>query len=146
VCHTEGDPINADWDFFALLSKNGKAGYIDSETALNRSHDDGVRATNSLNAQEKIRYRFASLERIWRADSSFMEAHGDEVNKVESRLWLRMAKYSYFQNDLCLSRSALREYWQRGGDEGKATARLLEVLNCIPWSGPVMSKLLDLRQ
>jgi glycosyltransferase involved in cell wall biosynthesis len=80
-----------DWEYFARASKAFGAAYIDTETALNRSHDDAVRLMRRA-LTERTKQRIESIRRTWRADPDFLARFEEEVNIVESNEWQKLFK------------------------------------------------------
>ncbi len=73
-----------DWEFFARASKLAPCIYVNKETALNRSHDDGVRLMRR-DLRDRTQLRLDSIRRIWKADASFMSTKESEVLHVEAK-------------------------------------------------------------
>lgn len=105
--------------FYALLSQGNKAGFIDCETALNRSHDDGFRITANVSAKDKILYRLDSIERIWKADSRYVQDYESDIARVEGQLLLQLAKYHFLDSDTKGTRQAVKDYWAKGVKAGR---------------------------
>lgn len=145
IRHTEGDPHCADWDFFALLSRNHKAGFIDEETTLNRSHEDSVRLTRSMDDAEKAGRRLSSLARIWKADEVFVRQYGGEIARVESELLLQQAKCAYLAGRIGQTRQALFNYRKCSVRAHKTMALVLFLLTMIPFSSVPVRALLSLK-
>lgn len=85
ILFTVGDPLYADWDFFARLAKDGTACYVDFETTINRSHKDDVRLTTNCGKMRTIECRLSLLNRVWKADRQFMSNHGEIFRQVEDK-------------------------------------------------------------
>lgn len=145
IRHTENDPYCSDWDFFALLSRKWKAGFIECETAFNRSHDDSVRLTRAVGLQKKIMLRLASLERVWKTDSQFMQLYAEDLYKVEGQLWLQLAKHMYLCSNSKESKRALAGFWRSKPKENRSMAFFLGLLNLMPKGGKIAQQFLKLR-
>lgn len=140
VEHTVGDPFCADWNFFALLSqKGGQAAYLPYETALNRSHSDGVRLTRTLTTREKLRYRLNAVNTIWKKDPLFMSKYESDVTHVEGELLLNLAKQSFLDHHQKETAYYLRKWKDKGLRQGRKMALLLSLLMKIPGSSRLLN-------
>jgi glycosyltransferase involved in cell wall biosynthesis len=83
-------PTYEDWICFGLLSRAGKAAYLDCETTIQHSHS-GPRLTDSdtLRCAET---RMKVLDRIWGSDALFMKQYGGEFNRLYERQRLLRVK------------------------------------------------------
>lgn len=97
-----------DWEFFARASKRFPSAYIDTETSLNRSHDDGVRLMRR-DLSDRTQLRLASLRRLWKADHEFMVDHAPELLDVETKELAILFKEACTQGRRHDARGHLRE-------------------------------------
>lgn len=81
VTFVEHDPICGDWDFFARLSRGNPVGYLDHDTAYNRSHLDAVRLTRTT-WKRQLEFRVDMLERLYLRDAEFYQRYRAETDTV----------------------------------------------------------------
>lgn len=103
-----------DWEYFARASRKFGAAYINTETALNRSHDDSVRLMRRPLA-DRTRQRIESIRRTWRADAGFMARFAAEVDRVECAEWRTLFKSTCYEGNLAEARDQLREVERLSG-------------------------------
>lgn len=96
-----------DWEFFARACKVSPAVYVDEETALNRSHDDGVRLMRRK-LEDRTRLRVESIRRVWKSDPLFMSANKEEVLRVEANELTTLFKEACVRGDREAARNYLR--------------------------------------
>jgi glycosyltransferase involved in cell wall biosynthesis len=120
----EDDWMCGDWEYFARASRKFGAAYIDTETALNRSHDDAVRLMRRPLA-DRTRQRIASIRRTWRADAGYMARFAAEVDRVEAAEWRTLFKQTCYEGDLAEARDQLREFERLSGSAGMGLRALL---------------------
>jgi hypothetical protein len=97
-----------DWDFFARLSRKHPCGYLDVETAINRSHGDNVRITRrspAIGAKDRL----ALIRSVWKDDKDFYEKQRNEVDRVERYQIIRLVKYLLLDSDVRGARKHLRK-------------------------------------
>lgn len=97
-----------DWEYFARASKRFGAVFIDTETALNRSHDDAVRLMRRA-LTERTKQRLQSIERTWRADPEFGGAFEREIDRVETQEWTTLFKQTCVEGPLTDARHHLEQ-------------------------------------
>jgi glycosyltransferase involved in cell wall biosynthesis len=102
----ENDNTCGDWDFFARLSHRAGALYLDADTTINRSHEDAVRLTR-VDSRLQLQRRIAMIDRLWRADGSFMVRNGAHVDEVQRRLLASLARLHLLGGDSAAAREAL---------------------------------------
>jgi len=83
-------PIYEDWLCIGLLSRKGKAAYIDCETAIQHG-DASDRLTDAVSLTQ-AESRIAVIERVWGKDARFLDEHGDLYNTVLDEQRLMKAK------------------------------------------------------
>lgn len=96
-----------DWEFFARLSHRRGAVFVPVETALNRSHHDAVRLTRTDPAI-RLRRRIGLIQRVWRRDPAFAQAHAADVDRVETACLRRLARLSIAAGNGADARVSLR--------------------------------------
>ena len=102
----ENDNTCGDWDFFARLSHLAGAIYLDADTTINRSHEDAVRLTR-VDSRLQLQRRIAMIDRLWRADGSFMARHGAAVDEIQRRLLASLARLHLLAGDPVVAREVL---------------------------------------
>lgn len=107
ILFTVGDPLYADWDFFARLAKDGTACYVDFETTINRSHKDDVRLTTNCGPLRKAQCRLDLIDRVWKSDRDFVEKNGARVSGIEAEQLAELAKQLLLQNRTAEAKSAI---------------------------------------
>jgi glycosyltransferase involved in cell wall biosynthesis len=112
-----------DWEYFARASRQFGAAYIDTETALNRSHDDAVRLMRRPLA-DRTRQRIASIRRTWRTDADFMARFAADVDRAEAAEWRTLFRQTCYEGDLAEAREQLREIERLSGSAGTASRAL----------------------
>jgi len=119
-----------DWEFFAQVSRRFGCAYLDIETALNRSHDDGVRLMRR-GLRERTEQRLESIRRTWKADPAFSAKHGAEIAGVEQLELTRLVKLACLARDIPSARASLRDLEQVSG-RPHWMYRLFVVLFLVP--------------
>jgi glycosyltransferase involved in cell wall biosynthesis len=102
----EDVPTGGDWQFFAQLSRRAGTVYLDSETTLNRSHEDTVRLTR-VDSRVRLRARIAMTRNVWRGDPDFAQTHGPEIDAVEGALLCRLALLEALEGEASTAREAI---------------------------------------
>ncbi|HEU0225967.1 MAG TPA: glycosyltransferase [Steroidobacteraceae bacterium] len=101
------DPWSGEIEFFARLSHRCGAVFVDQETVVNRSHDDGLRLTR-VDPALQLASRVALIDRLWRADREFMREHASDVNQVQLAMLIRLAGLLIGQGRRRQARDALK--------------------------------------
>ena len=96
-----------DWEFFARLSHRRGAVFVSAETTLNRSHHDAVRLTRTDPAV-RLRRRIGLIQRVWREDEAFAQAHAADIDRVETACLRRLARLSIAAGRGAEARASLR--------------------------------------
>lgn len=140
----EDDPICGDWEFFARLSRQHGAVFMDCETAVNRSHEDSVRLTRTA-ARIQVARRLAMVRRVWCADAAFSARYPNEVGRVERNLLAQLITLSIAAGDKQATRAALGQW--RGPVHGTMPLRLRLLVGAIgvPGGAALIRLLLDMR-
>lgn len=131
ILFTVGDPLYADWDFFATLAKGSTACYVDLETTINRSHNDDVRLTTNCGRVRTIECRLSLLNRVWKSDRQFMSSHGEDVRRVEDKNLSMLALQLLIDGQRMKARQTLARLNSPGTTFDH---RLLRLLTAIPGS------------
>lgn len=105
----ESDSTCGDWEFFAMLSKEHGAAFVDVETAFNRSHDDEVRLMR-IDLAIRLRRQIALVERVWQKDAVFMNQHGAEVHAQLQSLYFTLIKVHLTNGNGAAARESAGEY------------------------------------
>jgi glycosyltransferase involved in cell wall biosynthesis len=122
-----------DWEFFARLSHRSAAVFVPRETTLNRSHDDAVRLTRA-DPRLRMQRRIGLIHRVWRQDPVFMQAHAEQVNRVEAAVLRRLARVNIAAGGGAAARDSLRGLRAIGG-KLTASDALLWALSSIAVTG-----------
>ena len=96
-----------DWEFFARLSHRRAAVFVPVETTLNRSHNDAVRLTRTDPAI-RLQRRIGLIQRVWRQDEAFAQAHAADLDRVETGCLRRLARLSIAAGRGAEARESLR--------------------------------------
>lgn len=86
-----------DWQFFAEMTRRAPCVFLSLPTVLNRSHDDAVRLTRK-SPIIRTRDRLGLIEHVWRADKTFMETCGHEVDRVEGQQLSKLALFCLLED------------------------------------------------
>ncbi|MBZ0220450.1 MAG: GNAT family N-acetyltransferase [Candidatus Methylomirabilis sp.] len=133
IIFTVGDPLYADWDFFARLARDHSACFLDTATAINRSHDDPVRLTTNCGTLRTAECRLSLIERVWEQDAEFMVRNRELVEKIEAQQLSIVATQLLFEKKAPEARAALKRISAMG--KGSGATRLLELFAYSP-GGP----------
>jgi hypothetical protein len=126
-----------DWEYFAKASKRFGAAYLNIETALNRSHDDGVRLMRR-DLSERTLQRVDSIRRTWKADGEFMSLHAHTVARVEADQFAILCKQAYYQRDFEKAKEYRKEL-ERLSRSFPVKLRLLHALMLVPFIGALVA-------
>lgn len=94
----EHDPICGDWEYFARLSRSHPVGYLDLETASNRSHEDAVRLTRT-SWKRQLQCRIDMIERLYLKDEDFYRKHRAETDRIYGERLYRLAKQQLLSDE-----------------------------------------------
>ncbi|MBE7414090.1 MAG: GNAT family N-acetyltransferase [Deltaproteobacteria bacterium] len=144
IVFTVGDPLYADWDFFARLARDQVACFLDTATAINRSHDDAVRLTTNCSTLKAARCRLSLIDRVWKQDAEFMLTHRELVEKIEAEQLSIVATQLLFEGKAPEARAALKRISAMG--RGSASARLLKLFAYSPGGPAALTAARDLRR
>lgn len=133
IVFTVGDPLYADWDFFARLARDHTACFLDTSTAINRSHDDAVRLTTNCSTLKAAQCRLSLIDRVWKKDTEFMRSHRELVEKIEAEQLSIVATQLLFEGKASEARAALKRISTLGRSSGATS--LLKLFACSP-GGP----------
>jgi glycosyltransferase involved in cell wall biosynthesis len=136
------DSTCGDWEYFARLSHHAGCVFVDTDIAVNRSHEDAVRLTRLPRPLQLMR-RAAMTERLWCADAECMARIGPRVRATLRDCLLRLARAQLLTNE----RAAAREALSRAARLAPADrdARWLHVAAAIPGAGLALGLLHQLR-
>jgi len=136
----ESDSTCGDWEFFARLSHEHGAAFINMETTYNRSHEDAVRLTR-IDSTIQLRRRIALINRMWRKDSEFMSTHAQEVNDQLYSLYCDLIKELLVAGDRRTAREKIAELQNDGIHSANRRLLMLKALEKVPGT-PLVLKLL----
>lgn len=134
IVFTVGDPLYADWDFFARLARDNTACFLDTATAINRSHDDAVRLTTNCNRLRTAECRLSLIERVWKKDAKFMASHRELVKRIEAEQLSIVATQLLLEKKASEAKAALKRIAALGGRSGNSV-KLLSLFAYSP-GGP----------
>lgn len=141
VRYAEDLSVFEDWQFSALLSREHEGAFIDLETAVNRGHREPGRLTRA-SRMTKTAARLLILDRVWKSDAAFRDAHRDEIGRLESRLLLEQAEEALLEGRPEASREALRRRRRLSGTTPAGPlAALVDLLTRVP-GGRVLFRLM----
>ena len=103
----EDTRIGEDWECFARLSRVGAAAYMACETAINNSHP-GARLTKSHNQLQLLDSRLRMTERVWGADTRFLETHAALYARTVSAIRYDRARWLLSRGRTAEARAELR--------------------------------------
>jgi glycosyltransferase involved in cell wall biosynthesis len=137
VRFAENDPMCSDWEFFARLARTCTAGFLDLDTAINRGGNDRARLTQTSNAV-KAEQRLRMIHAVWKADTSFLARHADEVVGVEADQWLSLARARVVDSEPLAALMALKRWFGLGHFRRWRIALVLAGCALVPGSGAVL--------
>jgi glycosyltransferase involved in cell wall biosynthesis len=140
----EFDVTCSDWEFFARLSHHGGALLIAAEIAINRSHETPNRLTR-LPQKLQIARRAAMIERLWRSDAAFMQAHGDAVNTVLHECLLDLARAQLFDGERQAARASLARALEISPGAASRRRSALRLASAVPGVGKLLGTLREWR-
>ncbi len=129
----EEDSTCGDWEFFARLSKLHGAGYIDLETAYNRSHEDAVRLTR-IDRKIILTRRVKLIERIWQADPEFSQEYSAELNNEQYKLYCDLIKLQLLRADIDGIKRNIQTMKQQNIKPNNYNLLIMKLLAYIPFS------------
>jgi glycosyltransferase involved in cell wall biosynthesis len=109
----EGIFLYEDWEFFAKLSRNYDAAFLNIETVYNRGHSDEARLTHCGIAKHAVN-RLGLIERVWKSDKLFSKRYSDEIKKIEGEQLLILIKEFLFESQPKVAREYINRWWQLG--------------------------------
>jgi glycosyltransferase involved in cell wall biosynthesis len=136
------DSTCGDWEYFARLSRHSGCVFVDTDIAINRSHEDAVRLTRLPRPLQLMR-RAAMIERVWCADPECMARSGARVRATLRDCLLRLARAQLLTNERAAARAALSRAEQLAPAE--RDARWLHVAAAIPGAGLALGLMHQLR-
>lgn len=120
-----------DWEFFARLSLNYDAAFLDVETFINRGHGDEGRLTH-CSASKHAENRLGLIERVWKVDDVFSEKYGQEIARIEANQLLILAKGSMLESQPEVARRIISRWEQLGVPSGRYKALFFKALTYLP--------------
>lgn len=141
----ENDSYCGDWAFFAQLSHQHGAVFVDLETALNRSHDDAVRLTRA-DQRIWIRKRVEMISHLWKRDDEFYGLHRVEVDGELARLVSQLLKLHLLAGDRSAAKQAIGELKGLTGAKVSLETSLYKLLAASPGVPRLLPKLRSLRR
>jgi glycosyltransferase involved in cell wall biosynthesis len=138
------DSTCGDWEYFARLSRHSGCVFVDTDIAINRSHEDAVRLTRLPRPLQLMR-RAAMIERLWCADAECMARSGARVRATLRDCLLRLARARLLTNERAAAREALSRAERLAPADGAADGRWLHVAAAIPGAGLALGLLHQLR-
>jgi len=139
----EQDSTCGDWEFFARLSRASGAVFVDTDVAINRSHE-GVRLTRLPQATQLAR-RVAMIDRLWRADPEFMRLQGGEVDLVLHDCLVLLARLQLLDADRAAARATLSRAVRLRPGTPSAQRTALRIASALPGAGTLLRALQELR-
>ncbi|WKZ32623.1 MAG: GNAT family N-acetyltransferase [Thermodesulfobacteriota bacterium] len=133
IVFTVGDPLYADWDFFARLARDHTVCFLDTATAINRSHDDPVRLTTNCGTRKTAECRLSLIDRVWKKDAEFMGLHRELVENIEAAQLKIVATQLLLERKTPEAKDALKKISIL--DKGSGATRLLKFFAYSP-GGP----------
>jgi glycosyltransferase involved in cell wall biosynthesis len=133
----EDDSTCGDWEFFANLSKEYGAAFVNIETAFNRSHDDEVRLMR-IDLAVRLRRQIAFVERVWKADADFMNRASSDVHAQLQSLYFTLIKFELVSGNGAAARASVKDY-KRSRVPGRSTKlSLLLLVAQLPGSAALL--------
>jgi len=141
---TEGVTIFEDWEFFARVCRRHDAAFMDVSTTVNKGHTSPDRVTSCSHLARAQCY-LAMVERIWKADPSFLATHGDGALRAEGNALLAVAREAILASDRARARAALSR-WRRLGTRSRAAwAHGYAACTVLPAGATLLRQLLRAR-
>ena len=140
----EFDSTCGDWEFFARLAHHGGALLVDTDVAINRSHESPNRLTRMPQVTQLAR-RVAMTERLWRADEEFMRVRGADVDAVLHECLVLLARLQLLGGDQLAARASLARALQIRPGAGGAQRTVLRFASALPGMGRLLNKLREWR-
>jgi glycosyltransferase involved in cell wall biosynthesis len=137
------EPLGADWEYFARLSRHAGCVFVDHDAVVNRSHQDAVRLTR-MPKQARLARHVNMIERLWREDAAFMAVNGECVNATLRQCLMALARARLLSSDRAGARAAL-EKAALLSSTSKQDGGWLEVAASVPGSGVVLRALHGMR-
>ncbi len=107
ILFTVGDPLYADWDFFARLARSGTACFLDVDTTINRGHHDDVRLTTNCSSLTRAQLRLALIERVWKSDADFAPGNKARIERIEAEQLAEIVKELLLQGRTAEAKAAI---------------------------------------
>jgi glycosyltransferase involved in cell wall biosynthesis len=127
----EDDPYCGDWHFFARLSHEHGAAFIDVETAFNRSHEDAVRLTR-VDGRLQLAKRLEMIDSLWKADPAFYGEHQQEVDGEMAACLNQLLKRHLFAGDAAAARRAAAQLTMLPAPRVGSEESLYKMLAFVP--------------
>ena len=140
----ENVSLYEDREFFARVAQQHTVAFLDFETTINRGHE-GVERLTLEPRLVKARSYLGLVQRVWKADPTFVAGHADEVRRAESQALLAVAREAVLASDSGVARDALESWRGLGnGRNGRGTgdARLLQICAAIPGGSRLLRMIL----
>jgi hypothetical protein len=132
-----------DWEFYARIAKRHALAFADAETATNRSHQGLERLTRGPRVA-KVESYLGLLDRVWKADPGFIEEHGEDLRRVESRALMALAREGALASRPDVVDRALVRWRAQSPpvQEGRVWARIYELSGSAPGGAVILRFLL----
>ena len=127
----EGVFLYEDWEFFALLSKNYDAAFLNLETVYNRGHKDEVRLTQ-CSSTKKAENKLRLIERVWKTDESFSKKFGGKIAGIEGEQLLILVKENLLNYRPDVAKKFIKKWKQLRLSQGKLKAFFYKFFSYIP--------------
>jgi glycosyltransferase involved in cell wall biosynthesis len=138
------DSTCGDWEYFARLSKAGGCVFVDTDAAVNRSHEDAVRLTR-LPRPLQLSRRVAMIERVWCADAECMARSGARVSATLHECLVKLARARLLVNERAAALEALSKAARLESAGQASDGRWLRIAASIPGAGFALGKVHQLR-
>jgi glycosyltransferase involved in cell wall biosynthesis len=134
--------IFEDWEFFARLARDGESAFADVVTTVNRGHAGPERVT-ACSRLVRAQCYVSLLERVWKADPSFVAAHGDELRHVERQALLAVAREGVLASQPAVAHAALDAFRGMAATDSANRATLYAWCARLPAGGLLLRALLS---
>jgi len=128
---SEGVFLYEDWEFFARLSRNYNSAFLNIETLFNRGHKDKVRLTH-CSPIKKAENRLGLIERVWRADCSFLEKYGEEVAAIEGEQLIILSRGYLLESQPEIALKHIACWKKLGLSNGKFKVLFFKIFAYLP--------------
>ena len=141
----EGVFLYEDWEFFARLSCKYDSAYLNTETQFNRGHKDVVRLTH-CSAIKTAENRLGLIERVWKADSSFLERYGNEIAAIEGEQLTILSKAHLLESQPGIARKHITNWERLSLSDGRLQVLLFKILAYLPGGHIMLRSVRSLRR